>query len=80
MSRQLSIVQYVTIVTPAIVSQLPLSDRVPIAAAVVFRLHLEGKSHGDKDIDRELVDVVDADYGLLRSETNKHELVYCNCN
>ena len=54
---------------------LPLSDRVLIvvvaAAAVVFRLQLEGRRHGDKDVDRERVGIVDVDKGLLRSETNK---------
>ena len=38
----------------------------------------EGR-HDDKDIDRGRVDVVVDDKGLLR-ETNKHELVDCNCN
>ena len=41
---------------------LPLSDCVPVDA--------EGR-HGDKDVDRERVDIVDAAKGLL-SETNKH--------
>ena len=52
----------------------PLSDRVSIvvaAAVVVFRLHLEGGRHGDKDVDRGRVDVVDVNNGLLRSKTNK---------
>ena len=40
-------------------------------AAVLFQLHLEGRAcHGDKDIDRGRVGVVDAAKGLL-SETNK---------
>ena len=51
---------------------LPLSDCVPIAAAVVFRMYLEGGRHGDKDVDRERVDIVDVDNaGLLRSKTNR---------
>ena len=32
----------------------PLSDRVPVAAAVVFQLHLEGGRHRNKDADRRL--------------------------
>ena len=32
------------------------------------------------DLDSRRVGVVDADDGLLRSETIKHELVDCNCN
>ena len=61
---------------------LPLSDCVPVvvgAAAVVFRLHLEGGRPGDKDVDREHVDVVDIDKGLL-SITNKHNELDCSCN
>ena len=50
---------------------LPLSDGVPVAADVVFLLHLERGRHGDKDIDRERVNiVVVVDRRLLRSETN----------
>ena len=49
---------------------LPLSDCVPVDA--------EGR-HGDKDVDRERVDIVDAAKGLL-SETNKHDELDCNCN
>ena len=48
-------------------SRLPLSDRVPIvvvAAAVVFQLYLYGGRHGDKDVDRGRVGVVDVDKGL----------------
>ena len=44
---------------------MSLSDRVPVAAAVVFRLHLEGGRHGDKDVDGEGIDVVDDARGLL---------------
>ena len=60
---------------------LPLSDLVPVAAAVVFLLHLEGGHHGDKDIDGGYIDIlVDVDNGLLlRSKTNKH-MLDCNCN
>ena len=66
-------------------SQLPLllllPDRVPVAAAVVFLLHLEGGRHGDKHIDRECIDIlVDVDNGLLRSETNKDNELDCSCN
>ena len=76
------------------ISRLPLpllmSDRVPVAAAVVFRLRLEGGCHGDKDIDRGRVDIVVDDkellpVGVLRnchvvvSKINKHALD-CNCN
>ena len=51
------------------VLRLPLasSDRVPVvvvAADVVFQLHFEGERRGDKDVDREHVDVVDVDKGL----------------
>ena len=54
----------------------PLSDRVSVVVvAVVFRLHLEGGRHGDKDVDGERVDVVVDDRALLRSETNKHTRV-----
>ena len=58
---------------------LPLSDRVlvVVVAAVVFRLHLEGRMSWDEDIDRERVDVVVDDKCLL-GITNKHELDY-NC-
>ena len=45
---------------------LPLSERVPVDA--------EGR-HGDKDVDRGRVDIVDVDNGLLRSETNKQTSV-----
>ena len=61
---------------------LPLSDHIPVVAAatVVFLLHLEGGRHGEKDVDRERVNVVDTDRGLLR-ETNKHKhTLDCNCN
>ena len=44
---------------------LPLSDCVPVAAAVVFLLHLEGGRHGGHDLDRGRVDVVDDAKGLL---------------
>ena len=44
-----------------------LLDRVPV---VVVAAVGEGR-HGDKDVDRGRVDIVDADKGLLRSETNK---------
>ena len=56
---------------------LPLWDRVPVVVvvvvvvvAMVFQLSLEGRRHGDKDVDGGRVDVVDAAKGLL-SETNK---------
>ena len=49
---------------------LPLSERVPVDA--------EGR-HGDKDVDRGRVDIVDAAKGLL-SETNKHDKLDCSCN
>ena len=43
-----------------------------VAAVVVFRMYLEGGRHGDKDVDRERVDIVDVDNaGLLRSKTNR---------
>ena len=58
---------------------LPLPDRLPVAASLVFLLHLEGRRHGDKDVDREHVDVVDVDKGLL-GITNIQKLVDCNCN
>ena len=45
------------------------------ATAVVFLLHLEGGRHGDKDVDRGCVPVVDVDNGLLRSETKKQTRV-----
>ena len=38
--------------------------------ALMFRLHLEGGRHGDKDVDRERAGIVVVDKGLLRSETN----------
>ena len=44
---------------------LPLSDRVPVAAAVVYILHLEGGRHGGHDLDRRHVDIVDDAKGLL---------------
>ena len=51
------------------ISQLPLplllSNRVPVAAAAAFLLHLGGGRHGDKDIDRGRVDIVDNARGLL---------------
>ena len=52
---------------------LPLPNCVPVvaAAAVVFLLHLERGRHGDKDVDRELADIVHVDNGLLRRKTNK---------
>ena len=56
---------------------LPLLDCVPVvvlAAAVVFQLYLEGGHHGDKDVDRGRVGIVDVDNGLLRRETNGHGL------
>ena len=60
---------------------LPLPDRVPVVVvAVVFLLHLEGVSHGDKDVDRGRVVIVDVDNGLLRSETNKHDKLHCSCD
>ena len=51
---------------------LPLSDHVPVVvvtAAVVFRMYLEGGCHGDKDVDRGLVDIVDIDWTV--EEQNK---------
>ena len=64
--------------------QLSLSDcvSVVVAAVVVFRLHLEGRRHGDKDVDRERIDVVVDDKGLV-GETNKHKHKHkldCSCN
>ena len=46
---------------------------------MVFLLHLEGGRHGDKGVDRENVDAVDVDKGLL-GITNKQKLVDCTCN
>ena len=46
-----------------------LLDRVPVAAAAVFLLHLEGGRHGDKDVDRERVDV---DEGVLLADLRSH--------
>ena len=61
------------VVCVSILQLPPLSDHVLIvvvATAVVFQLHLEGRRHGDKDVDRGRVDDVDVDNGLLKSETN----------
>ena len=74
----------------------PLSNRVPVVvAAVVFRLHLEGRTvllllwysgftwreeRVGNALDSKRVDIVDADNGLLRSETKKHKLVDWKCN
>ena len=44
---------------------LLLLDRVPVAAAVVFLLHLEGGRHGGHGLDRGRVDIVDDVKGLL---------------
>ena len=44
---------------------LPLSDRLSVAAAVVFLLHLEGRRHGGHELDRGRVNVVDDAKGLL---------------
>ena len=43
----------------------------------MFRLHLEGGRHGDKNVDKGHVEIVDADNGLLGG-TNKgtNELDY----
>ena len=63
--------------------RMPLLDCVPVvvvAAAVVFRLRLEGGRHGDNDLDRGCVDIVDVDKGLSRSEKNKHNELDCSCN
>ena len=61
--------------------RLPLSERVPVvfvaAVAVVFRMYLEGGRHGDKDVDRGRVVIVDVDKGLQESKHDK--LVDCNC-
>ena len=69
------------------ISQLPLplpfllSDVcVPVATAVVFLLYLEGGCHGDRDVDRGRVDLIDVDNGLLRSETNKRDALDCSFN
>ena len=37
----------------------------------MIRLYLEGGCHGDKDVDKERVDIVDVDKGPL-GITNKH--------
>ena len=65
-----------------IMSRLPLTllDRVPVvvAAAVVFRLHLEAGRHGDKDVDGgHGVNVVDDNKRTV--EGNKDALD-CNWN
>ena len=70
------------VVCVSLLSLSPLSDRVLIvvvAAALVFRLHLEGGRHGDKDVDRGRVDAVVDDEGLL-SKTDKHNELDYNCN
>ena len=61
-------------------SRLPLSlsNRIPVivvAAGVVFRLHLEGGCHGDKDVD------IVVDNKVLLGETNKDNDLDCSsCN
>ena len=57
----------------AYVSQfpLPLSDRVPIVVAAMVSKCWREVHHGDKDVDRGHVDIIDVDNGLLRSESNK---------
>ena len=54
-------------------SRLPLSDRIPVVVVSVCTWREE--RHGDKDVDREPVGIVDVDNGPLRSETNKQTCV-----